>query len=394
MGPLTVALVHNFYQHPGGEDVVFRAEAELLERCGHQVLRYTLDNDAIARTPRAALAGATVWNRGAYRDLRRLLAGRGVDVVHFHNTFPLVSPAAYYAAHAEGAVVVQTLHNFRLLCASANLFRDGRPCEACVGRSVAWPGVVHGCYRGSRAASAVTAAMLAAHAAAGTWGREVDVYVALSEFARGRFVAHGLPADRVVVKPNFVAADPGAGRHGGGFALYAGRLAAEKGVGTLLDAWARLGPGYALRVAGDGPLARRVAAAGGGVEWLGQRSAAEVTAAMQDATVLVFPSEWHEPFGLTLVEALATGLPVIATARGAAPEIIEDGVTGRLVPPGDPDALAAAVAWAFDRPRELAAMGARARAAYAARYGAARGYENLMAVYGAARARAATTHRS
>ncbi|GJG87400.1 glycosyl transferase [Gemmatimonadetes bacterium T265] len=388
MDRVTVALVHNYYQHPGGEDVVFHAEADLLERCGHRVLRYTLDNAAIARTPRVALARATVWNGDAYRDLRRLLAGSGVDVVHFHNTFPLVSPAAYYAARAEGAAVVQTLHNFRLLCANANLFRDGHPCEQCVGRTVAWPGVVHGCYRGSRAASAVTGAMLAAHRAAGTWSRAVDLYIALSEFARGKFLTHGLPADRVLVKPNFVAADPGAGRHDGRFALYAGRLTTEKGVETLLAAWARLGPGYALRVAGDGPLAAR-AAATAGVEWLGQQSKAEVIAAMQAATVLVFPSEWYEPFGLTLVEALATGLPVIASARGAAPEIIEDGVSGRIVPPGDPDALAAAVAWAFENPGALATMGAHARGAYAARYGAARGYEDLMAVYRVATARAA-----
>lgn len=389
----TVALVHNYYQHPGGEDVVFHAEADLLERCGHRVLRYTLDNDAIARTPRAALARATVWNGSAYRDLRQLLTDAGVDVVHFHNTFPLVSPAAYYAAQRAGAAVVQTLHNYRLLCVSANLFRDGRPCESCVGRAVAWPGVVHGCYRGSRAASAVTAAMLAAHRAAGTWAREVDLYVALSAFARGKFIEHGLPADQVVVKPNFLASDPGAGHHDERFALYAGRLTVEKGVETLIDAWTRLGSGYPLRVVGDGPLAARVAATAG-VEWLGQRSKAEVIAAMQAATVLVFPSEWYEPFGLTLIEALATGLPVIASARGAAPEIIDDGVTGRLVPPGDPDALAAAVAWAFENPGDLVAMGAQARGAYAARYGAARGYENLVAVYRAAMAHAATQRYS
>ncbi len=389
MDPMTVALVHNFYRQPGGEDAVFSAEGELLERHHHEVVRFTMDNATIAETSPAALARATVWNRAAHAGLRRALAGRAVRVVHFHNTFPLVSPAAYYAARSEGAAVVQTLHNYRLLCPSANLFRRGQVCEACAGRALPWPGVVHGCYRGSRTATAVSAAMLATHRALGTWSRAVHLYVALSEFSRQKFVEYGLPADRIRVKPNFLATDPGAGPHDGGFALYVGRLAEEKGVRSLLHEWADLGSRYPLQVVGDGPLAGLVSRAGGGVRWLGQLPKADVFALMQRAAVLVFPSEWMEPFGLTLVEAMATGLPVIASAQGAATEIVEDGETGWLVPCAGRDALAAAVAAAFSRRDELARMGRRARALYEERYGAARAYDSLITLYRAAESRAA-----
>src|SRR5205814_1104988 len=162
-------------------------------------------------------------------------------VAHFHNTFPLISPAAYYAARAEGVGVVQTLHNFRLLCPNALFFRDGKVCEDCLGRPVAWPGVVHGCYRGSRAASAATAVMTAAHRALGTWRTAVDVYVALTEFSRQKFIAGGLPAEKIAVKANFVYPDPGPGAGAGGYAVFVGRLSAEKGVETLLAAWRPLG---------------------------------------------------------------------------------------------------------------------------------------------------------
>ena len=169
MGLPRVAVIHNRYQQPGGEDGVFAGETDLLERQGHEVVRYVLDNQAIDGMGRLALARATVWNGDAYAGLRRLFASYRPDVAHFHNTFPLVSPAGYYAARREGVAVVQTLHNFRLACPNALFFRDGHVCEDCSGKAVAWPGVLHACYRGSRAASGMTAAMLAVHRALGTW---------------------------------------------------------------------------------------------------------------------------------------------------------------------------------------------------------------------------------
>src|SRR5690606_3101975 len=188
-----VLLVHNHYQQPGGEDQVFREEGALLERFGHTVFRYVLHNDDVEGIGRAALAARTLWSRPAYRDVERIVRAEGIEVVHVHNTLPLASPAVYWAARKAGAAVVQTLHNFRLLCPGATLFRDGRPCTECLGR-LPLPAVRHACYRGSRSATAAVAAMLTAHCALGTWRRAVDRYIALTPFARDLFVRGGLPA--------------------------------------------------------------------------------------------------------------------------------------------------------------------------------------------------------
>ena len=353
---MKILAVHNRYQRPGGEDQVFVDETALLEARGHRVVRCEVHNDQVEHMNRLTLAKDTVWNTSAYRELGALIRRERPDVAHFHNTLPLVSPAGYYAARAEGVPVVQTLHNYRLLCPVSLFFRDGRVCEDCMGKTVPWPGVVHGCYRGSRAASGVIATMLTVHRALRTWTEMVDVYVALTEFARNKFVEGGLPAGKIVVKPNFVAPDPGPGQGGGGYALFVGRLAPEKGTGTMLDAWDRLGTGFPLKIVGDGPLKDRVAGAAAGrsnVELLGHRPVADVHALMREADMLIFPSEWYETFGRVAAEAFAAGTPVVAADIGAVAELVEHGRTGLKFRPGDPEDLAAQVEWALSHPAEL-----------------------------------------
>jgi glycosyltransferase involved in cell wall biosynthesis len=378
-----VLLVHNRYRQPGGEDAVFAAEAALLRAAGHEVVEFTDDNARARDWSGARLAAATIWSREATRRLRELLARERPDVAHFHNTFQLISPAAYRACRAARVPVVQTLHNYRLLCPAATCYRAGRACEDCVGRAP-WPAIRHGCYRDSRAASAAVAAMLVVHRLLGTFADGVDVYVALSEFARARYVAGGLPARRIELKPNFVAPDPGAGPGGGGYALFVGRLAPEKGIATLLAAWRRIGTRLPLRIAGDGPLApqvREAAASGSSVDWLGQRTGAEVIALMQRAELLVLPSEWYENLPVTLIEAFACGLPVVASRIGALATLVPEGRAGRLFAPGDPAALADAALALVARPAELARLRAGARAEYLARYTAEANYRRLREIY-------------
>ncbi len=382
--PASVLLVHNAYQQPGGEDAVFAEEAFLLEERGHRVLRYTAHNDAAATMGRAALAGKTLWNREAYRELRSVIGRERPDVVHFHNTFPLVSPAGYHAAKDEGVPVVQTLHNYRLLCPNGLFFRDGGPCEDCLGKAVPLPAVAHGCYRGSRPASGVAAAMLSAHRALGTWGRKVDAYVALTRFARDKFVEGGLPAERISVKPNFVSPDPGPGRGRGGYALFVGRLSPEKGVGVLLEAWGRIGAPIPLKVVGDGPLAPSVARAAERdprVEWLGRKSPEEVRSLMKDAAALVFPSEWYETFGRVAAESFAAGTPVIAARIGAIEELVEHGCTGLHFWPGAAPDLARQVDRLCGDPAGRARMRDEARREYEANYTADRNYRMLVGIY-------------
>ena len=376
-----LTVIHNYYQQAGGEDEAFRSEVELLTAHGHEVFTYTLDNRVIGSAKRLRLARDTIWNSRTYADLRAHFRATKPAIAHFHNTFPLVSPAAYYAARAEGVAVVQTLHNFRLSCLNALFYRDGRICEDCLGRSVAWPGVMHACYRGDHGASGVVAAMLAVHRAAGTWRNLVGAYIALSRFARSKFLQAGLPPERLHVKPNFLPFDPGVGRHDRGFALYVGRLSAEKGLVTLLRSWAQAGEGRSLKIVGTGPYEHLATEQRAGVEWVGWLPHERVLELMKEAAFLVLPSECYENFPLTLVEAFATGLPVIGSSGGSVGELIEDFVTGRLCPPGDVDELAKALQWAHAHPEHMRACGERARAEFLGKYTAGRNYAQLLEVY-------------
>ncbi|MCI0722607.1 MAG: glycosyltransferase family 4 protein [Acidobacteria bacterium] len=379
-------IVHNRYQQRGGEDEVFRAEVELLRAGGHRVVEYVRSNEEIASNgfvSRARLAAGTIWARDSYRELHELIAREKPDVAHFHNTLPLISPAAYYACHDAGVPVVQTLHNYRLFCPAATFFRRAHVCEECVEHSLL-RGVGYGCYRGSRAATAAVATMLKVHRVLGTWRGKVDVYIALSEFARQKFMESGLPGEKIVIKPNFVHPDPGLREGAGEYALFVGRLSEEKGLRTLLTAWKRLGTRIPLRIVGDGPLRTEVEGAGtdlDSVHTLGRLPREQTIMAMKGARFLVFPSECFENFPVVIAEAFACGVPLIASRLGAMVEIVADGRTGLHFTPGDADDLAAEVEWAWSHSREMGAMGRNARLEYESKYTADRNYEQLLAIY-------------
>lgn len=381
---MKVLVAHNYYQQPGGEDQVFETETALLEAHDHRVMRYCLHNDQVADMNHLALAKTGVWNSSSYSNLRAFIRRERPQVAHFHNTLPLISPAGYYAAKAEGVPVVQTLHNYRLICPNALLFRDGHVCEDCLGRSVPWPGVVHACYRGSRAATGAVAAISAAHRALRTWEKVADAYIALTDFARGKFVEGGLPAEKIVVKPNFIYPDPGPGEGQGRYALFVGRLSPEKGIDTLLKAWEQLEDKVHLKIVGDGPLAPKVAEVDqrlSHVEWLGRQPKDRVLGLMKGARVLVFPSLWYENAPMVIAEAYAVGLPVIASDLGGMSSLVSHGRTGLHFRPGDPEDLAAQVEWALTHPADLGRMRGGARAEFEAKYTAERNYRMLMEIY-------------
>jgi glycosyltransferase involved in cell wall biosynthesis len=387
---MRIILAHNYYQQPGGEDQVFAAESSLLKEKGHEVWEHTVHNESLSGLGGARLATLTVWNRESYSQVRALIRRTKPDLIHFHNTFPLISPAAYRAAKHEGIPVVQTLHNYRLVCPSAILFRDGHLCEECLGRRFAWPGIVHACYRGSRSATAVVALMLGVHRWLHTWARDVDVFIALTEFARQKFISGGLPAQKLLVKPNFLSPDPGPGRGNGGYALFVGRLVPEKGVRTLLRAWEQSRGVLPLKIVGTGPLdpeVARAAAGQSGVERLGTLARPDVIRLMQNASMLVFPSLWYEGLSMTIVEALAVGLPVVASDLENLGSLVVEGVTGLRFRTGDPDDLIRSVQRAAGDPRALALMRQGARAHFEAQFTGGRNYELLMACYAAARGR-------
>lgn len=381
---MRILLCHNFYQEPGGEDQVFADEGWLLESHGHEVIRYTRHNDDIDRMGRWESARKTIWNRQTRTELQTLIRERRPDVMHCHNTFPLISPSAYAAAKSEGVPVVQTLHNYRLLCPSALFLRDGHACEDCLGKLVAWPGVLHGCYRNNRPATAAIATMLAVHRVRGTWSQGVQRFIALSEFSRRKFVQGGLPAARIATKANFMRTDPQPGEGRGGFALFVGRLAIEKGIDTLLAAWRNLPQALPLKIVGDGPLAEQVrsaAAADPRISYLGRQSSSEVLSLLGDAACLVLPSVCYENCPKTLIEAYASATPVIASRLGAIEEMIDHGRTGLLFESGNPADLVVQVQRLHAADETRRAMRRAAREAYELRYTCESNYAALMEIY-------------
>lgn len=340
---MRIYIAHNAYQQSGGEDAVVAAEAELLRSAGHEVTVGIVSNDEISgitaklRTfiDAPGSAGRAAW---IGRELERTRA----EILHVHNFFPLLTPAIHEEAARRGLAVVQTLHNYRLLCAAATFLRKSEICEKCSGDQRHW-GVIHRCYRHSLPGSIALYRMQEESRRRRVWHDTVHRFIALSRFARDKYIAAGFPADRIVVKPNFVAPSSAplpATRHG---ALFVGRLSPEKGVGVLLEAWRRL-PDIPLTVVGDGPEHDRlVATAPSNVTFTGPLPRPEVEARMRAAAVLVVPSIWYEPFGLVVAEAMATGLPVAATRIGALPELVEPGVTGALFTPGSHGDLVDAV---------------------------------------------------
>ena len=385
---LKIVVVHNTYQQPGGEDVVFEQERRMLENAGHQVVPYCRSNwdvDSYHGVRLVNLAARTIWASDSRREFLQLLQQEKPDLVHVHNTFVMISPSIYSACSEARIPVVQTLHNYRLLCPTATFFRDGKVCEECLAGSL-WQGVKHACYRDSYSASAVVALMLASHRLRDTWKREISCFIALSEFARNKFVEGGLPGEKIFVKPNFVSPDPGARTGDGDYALFVGRLSPKKRVDTLLEAWKRLSQPIPLLILGGGPDKERLTAQASAeglayVELKGHMPREQTLAAINQARFLIFASEWYENFPVTLVESFACSTPVICSRMGVMPEIVADGRTGVHFTPADPEDLARKVEWAWTHPKEMRAMGQEARREYEVKYTAEKNYPVLLEIY-------------
>lgn len=385
---MKIVIVHNTYQQPGGEDVAVAAESNLLERRGHTVIRYSRSNDEMAMmsAPRRLLmVKDMIHSEKSKREMLDLIRDERPDLVHVHNTFMMVSPSVFEACREAGIPVVQTLHNYRLLCPGWSLCREGKVCEECI-ESGLWRGVWHGCYRDSRLMTAAVALMLQVHRMRGTWSHDVGGYVALTNFARDKFIEGGLPASRIGVKPNFLESDPGKRSSSGGFALFVGRLSAEKGAEVVLRAWQKLKGTIPLVIMGDGPLREPLESEAAArnlsnITFAGWRSRGEILSAMKSASLLITPSLWYEGFPMTVVEAFACGIPVICSRLGGLREIVEDGSTGLHFNPGDAEDLAGKLDLLWTQPSQLAAMGRAAREEYKRNYTAERNYELMMQIY-------------
>jgi glycosyltransferase involved in cell wall biosynthesis len=387
---MKLLIAHNFYRRPGGEDEVFHRESELLRSNGHDVVHYVRNNREISQDgilSRVRAGGQALWNWESAREIGSVLRKEKPELVHFHNTFPLISPAAYYVCQQEGVPVVQSLYNARLMCPAATCLRQGRVCEDCLGRALPWPGVIHACYHNSRLQTAAVAGMLWAHHLLKTWQQRVDAYVVATDFFRQKYIAAGLPSEKIFVKPHFLSADPGMKQETGSYALFLGRLAPEKGVATLLKAWKSLRH-IPLWIRGEGPMENdigRFAEENPSVRVLPRLSRSECFEVIKGARFLVWPSEGYaETFGLVVIEAFACGTPVIGSRLGAMQEVVEDKRTGLHFTAADPEDLAAKVHWAWTHLHEITEMGRAGRAEYQSKYTAAPNYAALVGIYGRA----------
>ncbi len=376
--------MHNRYRSvlPSGENRVVEEQISLLRSAGIQVETYFRSSDEIedfGPLARAGLAVRPIYSREDVRAFRRVLATFRPDVVHLHNPYPLISPAIVRVAHSAGVPVVQAVHNFRHVCAAGVFFRDGRICEDCRGKTIPWPAVAHGCYRGSRAQSAVMATSLVTHRS--TW-KLVHRFLPVSEFVADFLVETGVPRERIRVVPNSLP-DPGPPSPPGEGFLFAGRLDPEKGVGLLLDAWERsnLGSATTLTIAGDGPLRHSVETAAArlpGVTFEGLVPSTRVRELLKACRVVVLPSLCYEALPTIVLEAFAAGRPVLATRVRATSNLVDEGVGWHA--PADPAALAAA-ACAAHASESVDALGHEARRRYEATFAPERVLSAMVSLY-------------
>lgn len=387
--PMKILLMHNRYQQAGGEDTVVQSERDLLLSFGHDVQVLEVFNDTIS-TPLSRLqAGiSAIYSPSARSNVESLIASFRPDIAHVHNFFPLLSPSVYDACRAYRVPVVQTLHNYRLVCPSATLYREGSPCQACLGKPIAWPGIVNKCYRSSRTQTTALATMLAVHRIRGTWDRHVDAFIALTSFQKDILIRGGLPEAKIHIKPNSLP-DPGysESRGPGDYAVFVGRLSPEKGLSTLLEAFKNEKISMPLKIVGNGPMITELQSTiidnglSGRVELLGHQDRLSVAELISKSRFLVLPSTWFEGFPMTILESFSRGIPVISSDIGGLSEIVNDQRNGWLAPPGDSVAWANTLMRAWSNPAEAFQYGQQARIDYDTLYSPDVNYRQLMEIY-------------
>lgn len=387
---MKILLAHNYYGSaaPSGENQVFEAERELLLSRGHEVMEFTRHSNTLrAKGAIGKLIGGalTPWNIQSYWAIQTAVKKFRPNVVHVHNSFPTLSPAIFHAIGTRARRVL-TLHNYRLFCPAAIPMRKGNICTECLDRHSVWPAIQYGCYRNSRLATLPLAASVALHRGLGTWTRQVDAFIALTEFQRERMVNAGLPAHKVFVKPNFYPGNPPVvpWAKRSATVVFVGRLQAEKGVATLIKAWALWGPTTPeLRIIGDGELRNDLEnlAQGLPIHFLGQLSSQQAQQEIAQSKLLVLPSECFEGFPMVVREAFAFGTPAAVSNLGPLPSIVKHGQTGVNFEPGNPESLLQVVRTAWLSPVLLEKLAHNARKAFEANYTEESNYHLLMNIY-------------
>lgn len=382
---MRVLILHNYYRLRGGEQGVVNAEQDLLESHGHEVRRLTFDNEHIpSGVGKWAAMLRSIHNSSSYRQTRAVLEEFRPDVMHVHNTFYVASPSVYKAARDCGVPVVQSLHNFRLICPSIYLMHNGQIYEESVQKTFPVDAIRKRVTHDSFVQSLVVASITATHKIRGTYRKSIDRYIVFTEFAKSIFLQSslGVPADRFAIKPNFIQ-DPGWDEDSkGDFYTFVGRLSPEKGINVLLKA--ALNGDFKLKILGDGPLKDDVIEASRQreqIEYLGLQGRESVLNTLRQSRGLIFPSLWYEGMPLVIVEALASGCPVVVSKLGNPGHMIEDRVSGLHFEPGDAMDLVRQVQHMEDQADLRRSLGQGARQAYEDHYTPERNYDSLLQIY-------------
>lgn len=379
---MKILQIHNYYQYSGGEDVVLKNEHKLLTSNNHTVIQYLKNNSEITEYSffqKGKHLLQSSFSRIVYNEVINLLKKEKPDICHVHNTLALITPSVYYACRDCDVPVIQTLHNYRLLCTNALLFRNDKICEECINSNL-YHSIKYGCYRNSRIQSFVLAHIIEQHKKRGTWENLIDAYIVLSQFAKNKFIEGGLPEKKFFIKPNFIKSDPGVNHKSYNYLLFVGRIDIAKGIEILIKAYDQLKNKPSLLIAGDGPLKSKVTSIKD-ISYIGFLGHDQLINKLKDCYILVFPSMWYEGMPMAIVEAFACGKPVIASRLGTMAEMIEDGKTGLLFNPGDAVDLTLKIQWAIDHPEGIKEMGLNARKQYEEKYTAEKNYELLMNIY-------------
>lgn len=373
--------VHNYYQIPGGEDTVVANEKKLLEEHGHTVIQYTRNNSdlkSLSKLGKMLLPFTTIFNPKTYREIKRIIREEAIDIVHVHNTLNLISPSVYYAALKCKVPVVQTIHNFRLLCPGATFYRDGHICEDCVEHGLRCA-VKHSCYRGSRVQTLACVITTLIHRMTGIYNK--INYLCLTEFTRQKMIQL-YPKAKNYIKPNFVY-DEGGNAEPEDYYLFIGRIEEIKGVDVLIDAFAKM-PGVNLKIAGTGVLDQAIQSRIEkenltNIKLLGFQAKSEVNRLLKHARALIMCSQWYETFGMVIAEAYSNGTPVIVGNIGNIKDLVEDKITGLLFKYNSSDDLCNAVK-SFER-MDMSNMGRMGYRLYKSKLSPDANYRQLRQIY-------------
>jgi glycosyltransferase involved in cell wall biosynthesis len=380
---MKILFIHNQYTQRGGEDVALDLETKLLQEKGHDIKKLVFTNDSIAGGAVSKIRSAfnAVYNFNAFKETEKLIKDFKPDIIHVHNLFFVASPSVLFAAAKFKIPVVLTIHNYRLVCANALLLRDGQVCELCIGKTLPLDGIKYKCYHNSSAQSALVTTITSFHKLVKTWQQKVSAYIVLTNFAKAKLTSSSLQIDenKLIVKPNFIE-DPGSGTWPReDYFVFVGRISEEKGIHILLEAFANL-PAQKIFIIGDGPqkqLLQQQYLSHSNISFEGSLDKPAVLSILQKSKALIFPSIWYEGLPFTIVEAFATGTPVIASKLGAMTDLVTHGYNGFHFTAGSVKALQEAIE-SFDSSEQLYL---NARETYINKYHPDIHYSSILKIY-------------